>query len=45
MVPSPAPATAKDRHNGWKPEFQLAFVEALAETGSDYGEDYGERLR
>ena len=25
---------AKDRHNGWKPEVQLAFIEALAETGS-----------
>ena len=24
----------KDRHNGWKPEVQLAFIEALAETGS-----------
>lgn len=25
---------AKDRHNGWKPEVQRAFIEALAETGS-----------
>jgi hypothetical protein len=25
---------AKDRHNGWKPEVQLAFIEALADTGS-----------
>ena len=25
---------AKDRHNGWKPEVQLTFIEALAETGS-----------
>ena len=25
---------AKDRHNGWKPAVQLAFIEALAETGS-----------
>jgi hypothetical protein len=24
----------KDRHNGWKPEVQRAFIEALAETGS-----------
>ncbi len=24
----------KDRSNGWKPEVQLAFIEALAETGS-----------
>ncbi len=44
--PEPAPATAqslpaftpvpraKDRTNGWKPEVQLAFIEALAETGS-----------
>lgn len=24
----------KDRHNGWKPETQRAFIEALAETGS-----------
>lgn len=25
---------AKDRSNGWKPEVQLAFIEALADTGS-----------
>jgi hypothetical protein len=25
---------AKDRHNGWKPEVQRAFIEPLAETGS-----------
>lgn len=25
---------AKDRSNGWKPEVQRAFIEALAETGS-----------
>jgi hypothetical protein len=25
---------AKDRHNGWKPEIQRAFIEALADTGS-----------
>ena len=25
---------AKDRANGWKPQVQLAFIEALAETGS-----------
>lgn len=25
---------AKDRHNGWKPDVQRAFIEALAETGS-----------
>ncbi len=25
---------AKDRHNGWKPEVQRRFIEALAETGS-----------
>ena len=30
---SPVPR-AKDRHNGWKPEVQRAFIEALAETGS-----------
>lgn len=24
----------KDRHNGWKPEVQRAFIEALADTGS-----------
>ena len=24
----------KDRSNGWKPEVQRAFIEALAETGS-----------
>lgn len=24
----------KDRHNGWKPHIQRAFIEALAETGS-----------
>jgi len=24
----------KERHNGWKPEVQRAFIEALAETGS-----------
>ncbi len=30
---TPVPRT-RDRHNGWKPEVQLAFIEALAETGS-----------
>jgi hypothetical protein len=30
---SPVPRE-KDRHNGWKPEVQRAFIEALAETGS-----------
>ena len=29
---SPVPRE-KDRHNGWKPEVQRAFIEALAETG------------
>nr|WP_166176876.1 hypothetical protein [Altererythrobacter segetis] len=27
-------ARLKDRANGWKPEVQLAFIEALADTGS-----------
>ena len=30
---TPVPRT-RDRTNGWKPEVQLAFIEALAETGS-----------
>ncbi|MDB5724758.1 MAG: hypothetical protein JWQ16_1512 [Novosphingobium sp.] len=30
---APVPRAMK-RHNGWKPEVQLAFIEALAETGS-----------
>ena len=45
-APSPAPAPApaltgftpvprqKDRSNGWKPEVQRAFIEALADSGS-----------
>jgi hypothetical protein len=34
-LPSFAPVPrAKDRTNGWKPEVQRAFIEALAETGS-----------
>ncbi|HVR91095.1 MAG TPA: hypothetical protein VHG29_08400 [Novosphingobium sp.] len=34
-LPAFAPVPrAKDRHNGWKPEVQRAFIEALAETGS-----------
>ena len=35
ILPSFAPVPrAKDRSNGWKPETQRAFIEALAETGS-----------
>ena len=35
VLPQFAPVPrAKDRHNGWKPAVQLAFIEALAETGS-----------
>ena len=30
---TPVPRLA-DRSNGWKPEVQRAFIEALAETGS-----------
>ncbi|MDP3676165.1 MAG: hypothetical protein Q8R44_13905 [Novosphingobium sp.] len=34
-LPAFAPVPrAKDRHNGWKPAVQRAFIEALAETGS-----------
>ena len=34
-LPAFAPVPrARDRHNGWKPEVQRAFIEALAETGS-----------
>ena len=34
-LPAFAPVPrAKDRSNGWKPEVQRAFIEALAETGS-----------
>ena len=35
ILPSFAPVPReKDRTNGWKPEVQRAFIEALAETGS-----------
>ena len=35
VLPHFAPVPrAKDRNNGWKPAVQLAFIEALAETGS-----------
>ena len=35
IVPAFAPVPRqKDRSNGWKPEVQRAFIEALAETGS-----------
>ena len=35
VLPQFAPVPrATDRHNGWKPAVQLAFIEALAETGS-----------
>ena len=35
IIPAFTPVPrAKDRHNGWKPEVQRAFIEALAETGS-----------
>lgn len=35
ILPAFAPVPRlKDRHNGWKPEIQRAFIEALAETGS-----------
>ena len=35
VLPHFAPVPrAKDRSNGWKPAVQLAFIEALAETGS-----------
>jgi hypothetical protein len=34
-LPAFTPVPRKmDRHNGWKPETQRAFIEALAETGS-----------
>ena len=34
ILPQFAPVPReKDRHNGWKPEVQRAFIEALAETG------------
>ena len=34
VLPAFAPVPReKDRHNGWKPEVQRAFIEALAETG------------
>ena len=35
VLPQFAPVPrAKDRSNGWRPEVQRAFIEALAETGS-----------
>ena len=35
VLPAFAPVPrAKDRTNGWKPQVQRAFIEALAETGS-----------
>ena len=35
ILPQFAPVPReKDRSNGWKPEVQRAFIEALAETGS-----------
>jgi hypothetical protein len=35
LLPSFAPVPrAKERSNGWKPEVQRQFIEALAETGS-----------
>ena len=35
ILPAFAPVPrAKDRSNGWKPEVQRQFIEALAETGS-----------
>ena len=35
LLPAFAPVPRlKDRSNGWKPEVQRAFIEALADTGS-----------
>ena len=33
-LPAFAPVPRKYRHDGWTPERQVAFIEALADTGS-----------